>query len=252
MALGSLFDPFARYYDLDYGGETSDLLFWSELARSTAGPILELGCGTGRILGRLAPLKIPLLGVDISQEMIDLARSRLGTFPHVRLVRSDMTALPFDDLSGVIYLSADTFLLLDQEDRQRFGLIHWRRHLTPKGRICIDIFNPFAHGNLDGGGECVLAWSRTTEPGVTVTKWVAKYSEPATQRQEVHFFYDEVDRQGQLRRTVASFGFRFVFASEMRLLLEAAGYQNVQLFGDYELREYSVNSERMIFIADNA
>ena len=73
----SQFDAFARYYDADYGAIDDDLSFYRELAQRTGGPVLEVMCGSGRLLLPLARAGLRLAGVDVSGAMLDLARERL-------------------------------------------------------------------------------------------------------------------------------------------------------------------------------
>jgi SAM-dependent methyltransferase len=93
--------------------------FWRRLALDARGAILELGCGTGRLLDPLARAGVRVVGVDRSGPMLDLARARLGARltrpgvharrgipPSVRLVRADIRALPFRDGAGFALVMA--------------------------------------------------------------------------------------------------------------------------------------------------
>ncbi|NTU82301.1 MAG: class I SAM-dependent methyltransferase, partial [Chloroflexales bacterium] len=68
------YDPFARYYDADFRDYLEDLPFYHELARRTGGPLLELMCGTGRVLLPLAEAGYSITGVDSSPAMLSIAR----------------------------------------------------------------------------------------------------------------------------------------------------------------------------------
>jgi SAM-dependent methyltransferase len=243
------FDRIAPFYDLDYAGVTDDLLFYRELVRATGGPVLEAGCGTGRVLAALADAGVPLLGIDRSEAMLARARARLGNAAHVRTCRADLARLDLDERFAFAFCTADTFLLLDDRDRQRAALARLHDHLRPAGLLALDVFNPFAGDHLTAGGELVLDWVREDPERGTVTKTVARRTDFAAQRQSVTVFYDTVDREGLLRRVVATFGFRFIFRDELCLMLEAAGLRVEQVFGDYDLRGFDGASERMIFLA---
>ena len=66
MVLMADFDSFARFYDLDYDSFQDDVAFYLGLAEHTGGPLLELGCGTGRLLIPLARAGFEITGVDLS------------------------------------------------------------------------------------------------------------------------------------------------------------------------------------------
>src|SRR5215213_6061594 len=90
------FDRFARFYDEDYRNYNDDVEAIVHLAQEMDGPVLELGCGTGRLLVPLAVTGLPVTGVDISPALLEQARAKLATVPHgdlVTLVQGDLRQL---------------------------------------------------------------------------------------------------------------------------------------------------------------
>src|SRR6478609_1434357 len=71
------FDRFARFYDDDYRDYTDDIEAITHLAKQCGNPVLELGCGTGRVLLALAMARCTVTGVDISPALLDVARGKL-------------------------------------------------------------------------------------------------------------------------------------------------------------------------------
>src|SRR4051812_14455968 len=92
-------DDYARFYDWENARTLGrrDVPFWKTMAAQSAGRVLELGCGTGRITLPLARSGAHVVGIDRSAPMLDRARRRLkrARLPHVHLVRSDIRMLPF-------------------------------------------------------------------------------------------------------------------------------------------------------------
>ncbi|MBI1876091.1 MAG: class I SAM-dependent methyltransferase [Acidobacteria bacterium] len=93
-------DAYARFYDWENARTMGrrDVAFWQRLAARSAGPVLELGCGTGRVAVPVARRGARVVGVDRSTEMLARARARaqrarLGS--HLTLVRADICHLPF-------------------------------------------------------------------------------------------------------------------------------------------------------------
>ena len=72
-------DEYAPFYDWENARTVArrDVPFWQRLAAAQDGPVLELGCGTGRISLPLARAGIPLVGIDRSEPMLARARQRL-------------------------------------------------------------------------------------------------------------------------------------------------------------------------------
>src|SRR5688572_29474572 len=97
----------APFYDAELA-DRDDLEFWRELAgRHQGARVLELGAGSGRVTAALAPSAGVLVGLDISPELLQLARPRLAAWPHARLVQADMLALPFREPFDLIVAADD-------------------------------------------------------------------------------------------------------------------------------------------------
>ena len=78
----STYDPFAEIYDEWAAVMTEDVAFYVELAREADGPIVELGVGTGRVAIPVArETGRPILGIDSSPAMLDLARRAVAAQP---------------------------------------------------------------------------------------------------------------------------------------------------------------------------
>ena len=93
-------DDYAPFYDWENAQtvQRRDVAFWQRLAAAQGGPVLELGCGTGRIAMPVARAGAHIVGIDRSDEMLArarkrIARARLGG--RVMLVRGDIRDLPF-------------------------------------------------------------------------------------------------------------------------------------------------------------
>lgn len=71
------FDRIARFYDYENKGYVKDIPFYLEYAKNCGGEVLELGCGTGRILIPMAKAGITITGLDISGEMLKIARDKV-------------------------------------------------------------------------------------------------------------------------------------------------------------------------------
>lgn len=95
-------DEYAPFYDWENARTLGrrDVPFWRRLASKSPGPVLELGCGTGRVTVPLAREGVRIVGVDRSAEMLARARQRkrrMRRHAAVHLVRADIRSLPFPD-----------------------------------------------------------------------------------------------------------------------------------------------------------
>src|SRR5919201_1392064 len=109
-------DEYAPFYDWENARTVGrrDVPFWRRLALAARGPVLELGCGTGRVTLPLARAGVRIVGIDRSAPMLERARARASRaggargFSRARsrspegsrsipFVRGDIRQLPFAD-----------------------------------------------------------------------------------------------------------------------------------------------------------
>ncbi len=246
-------DPYAAvapFYDLEYEGYDADLTLYLELARRAGGPILELGCGTGRVALALAREGYRVVGIDNSPAMLARAEAKLS--PQLRdrvaFIRADMAAFDLEERFGLAIIPLGTFGHLTSPAAQRRCLETVRRHLGPNGRLALDLPNPIAPGFLDDDPALVLHWVRV-EDGRTLSKYISRRVDPAQQLERFTCFYDETGPSGDLKRTVFTYELGFLFRREAEYLLGLAGFEVEQVWGDYDLGPYHQSAERMIILA---
>ena len=142
---------FVRAYDAFYAVGAppiaGDIAFYDRLARATGGPVLELGCGTGRIALALAQAGLSVTGVDVSAGMLALARrksERLAAAANSRLalVEGDMAQLDLGRHFGTAFIAFRSFQHLLTVDEQRATLTGVHRRLRPDGRLALHLFDP--------------------------------------------------------------------------------------------------------------
>lgn len=247
------YDPFARFYDLFYGGMADDLPMYRDFALAANGPILELGCGTGRVLIPLAQEGHRLTGLDSSPAMLERARAKAqaaGVAERVRLVQGDMCAFQLPDSFNLAIIPINTFMHCHSLERQLACLRCVRRHLAPGGQLVIDLFHPDLQTLLESDGRLLLR-GEVVDPdsGHTLQHYATRRVELATQTQHTTFIIDEIDASGAVRRSLFPFRMRFVYRYEMELLLRLAGYSLEAVYGSYDLEPFDSDSEKMIFVA---
>ncbi len=124
----------ADYYDyVPAYAERSDVAFFVDMARDSGGPVLELGCGTGRVLLPTARAGIAITGLDLSPGMLRILRGRLAAEPpdvqaRVRLVEGDMRSF---DLGQTVRPGHPPLPAVPAPDHRRGGAGVPRRHPAP-------------------------------------------------------------------------------------------------------------------------
>lgn len=138
-------DP--AYYTKTYRDRLEDVRFYTDLAVSRGGPVLEYGCGNGRIAVPIARHGIEVVGVDLSAAMLADLRERLRREPPqvqklMRLRRGDMRSVRLRRRFPLVLCTFNAFLhLYTRQDVERF-LARVREHLEPGGELCFDLSIP--------------------------------------------------------------------------------------------------------------
>src|SRR5262249_53589917 len=126
-----------------------DVRYYAELAIARGGPVLEYGCGNGRITLAIARAGVSVVGVDRSAAMLGDLRRRLACEPapvgkRVELRRGDMRRLVLGRRFPLVICPFNAFLhLYARRDVERF-LARVRAHLRSRGELVFDISIPDA------------------------------------------------------------------------------------------------------------
>jgi len=244
-----IYERIAELYDWEHDRYDEDLAFYRALAKRTGGPILELGCGTGRVLADLASQGHHCIGVDASPAMLARARQRLST----EGIDADLIEAPMQEFTvprtvSLAVIALDSFGHLSDQLDQLAALIEVHSALETDGVLVIDVSNGNNRG--DGRDELVHHITAESDDGESViTKWVNRASDSSEQMDDLTYWYDVTGPDGILHRTTVQFALRYFTRFEMTLLLERAGFAGEALYGSYDLEQFSAQSERLIVVA---
>jgi SAM-dependent methyltransferase len=247
------YDDMVRFYEMEHETFLEDLALYQGFAARCGGPLLELGCGTGRLFIPLAQVGFEVTGVDCSAPMLACARRKMTVVPtsvvsKITLIQGDMRSACVRAHFPMVFIPLNTFVhLLTRQDQQR-ALAVVAHHLSPEGRLIIDLANPALLLDLPQPLTLRRRWE-DEESGETIIKFTSAHFDPASQLEELILMYDVIDADGKLTRSVYPFTLRYTYRHEMELLLELAGLRTEACYGSYELAPYGTQSERMIFVA---
>jgi SAM-dependent methyltransferase len=239
--------------DLDWGGFGDDLLFYESLARRCDGPLLELGCGTGRVALPLARAGFDVTGIDLSEAALAFARCKAERehMERLRLERADMRDFELGRRFELVFAGFGAFHHLLTPDDQLACLRCVERHLTPGGLFVCDL-RPLREDDWDEGASVPLLhdWTRPL-PGSdqTVMKFRSIAIDRPRQLQRETHLYDIVSPNGALRRVTTTVDLRFSSRYEMEGLLREAGLELDRFYGDFDLSPYDDESELVITVA---
>ena len=266
------YDDWADIYDSVYAYLDHDLAFYLGQANRSSGPVLELGCGTGRVSLALAEAGIDVTGVDISPRMIERATAKAkqrGLSGKATFVVGDMLDVqvgelgdirqaaerPDDGSNGVFAMVCLPFRsfqsMLTVED-QREALENAASHLRADGVLVMDVFAPDLEQLGNPRDEAVPFHVRDVDlpEGGTIVVWGQNLWDPLSQTNSARLIIEELDASGlMLRRLYRDFDLRYTFRYEMEHLLELSGFEVEAVYGDFDGGEVTEQSDDIVWVA---
>jgi len=247
------YDQIAPFYDVEHARFDEDIDLYMNFAELRGGPLLELACGSGRLLLPLAHAGYEITGVDTSAAMLDLARHALeteGVATRCTLARQDMCALQLGKKFHMAFIALGSFGHVIRRKAQQEALAAIRAHLTSSGTFILDISNEDARYMESMGGQMLHQGTWQLDDSNMVTHFISPASSPTKHLLDLTHFYD-IHKQGEsVRRTITQTQLYLFERNEAELLLEQAGFAVKDVYGNYDLSQYEHGSPRMIFVAE--
>ncbi len=246
----------AAFYDYYSTGLEGDVEFYVEEAQKAGSPVLEIGCGTGRILIPVAESGLTIVGLDYAPAMLSIARKKIsrlstGTQQRIELVEGDMRNFSLGQRFKLIMIPYRAFLhlLTPEEQRQALGCI--REHLTDDGHLILNIFDPRLDIIVAHCGPSGATMNKDSEfihfdRGHRVMVWDSRQYDPEHQMIEQYFIFEELDNEGRvISKTYSLYTLRYIYRYEMQYLLELCGYRIEALYGDFQRGPFRYGGEQI-------
>ena len=237
----------------------ADVTFYVDEARASAGNVLEVGCGTGRVLIPTARADIAIDGLDESADMLSacarkLEREATEVRQRVELHQSD--ARDFELRKSFALVTAPFRVMQHQitiDDQLRF-LAAVKRHLRPNGRFVFDVFNPSfaALVSADGTEREDVPETRLPDGRSFRRTGRVKSVRFIEQVSEIELIYYVTDAAGgKTQRNVQSFDMRWYLREELTHLLARAGFSVAALYGDFDRSPLTDASKEIVVVAES-
>ncbi len=226
--------------------ERQDVSFFVEAAKEADGRVLELGCGTGRVLIPTARAGVEITGLDASRHMLAVCKIRLQeesaeVQSRVKLVEGDMRDFSMDRSFSLITIPFRPFQHLTTVEDQLDCLGSIQRHLKPGGRLILDLFNPSLEAlTRDNLGQEIADEPEFSMPDGRKVKRSSKIvsRDHFNQLTKVELIYDVTYRDGREERLIHAFPMRYLYRFEAEHLLARAGFEVENVYADYDKRPY--------------
>jgi SAM-dependent methyltransferase len=234
-------------YHAHHSRYTEDLPFWLGLADQMGAPVLELGCGTGRVLVPLAQAGYRIFGMDHDLAMLRFLMGRVKPAePRPLLVASDLTRFNLALRFPLIILPCNTYSTLRENERLAcLGCVH--RHLKPDGRFAVSIPNPRRLENLPARSasevEDEFLHPETGNPVQVSSAW-----RRTKDTFQVTWTYDQLYPDGKVDRHLTKTIHQLLSVDRYLDEMRAARLEVTDLYGDFDRSPYDGESPYLIVV----
>ena len=231
-------------YDLMYAGFVTDVGVIVDEARAADGPVLEVACGSGRLLVPLLEAGVDADGLDYDPPMLDALRAKLALRGlRTGLHEADMREFTLPRKYALVVIGFNSFLHnLTQEDQIR-TLRRCREHLAPGGHLALMIFHPSAQKLLSFDGSPAVSIEVALDDGNRIRVIDSVTADRVAQINDVRRRYERIDPDDRIVETRdMAFELRYVYTPEMALLLRLAGFTRMEVCSPFA----KWNGERLV------
>ena len=241
--------------------DTPELAFYEKQIEEFGQPVLDVACGTGRLLLPLLRAGIDIDGCDISRDMLQYCLQRVqqeGLQAH--LIEQPMHAFEMPRQYKTIYICG-SFGLAGSRGNDLETLRCCYNHLQSNGALIFNIQAEYAWSDVwqmwlkENRQNLPQAWPQEGSRRVAAdgSENVAYFRmvdiDPLEQCYTRQVRLEKWENNELVRSEEYSLRGNMYFKNEVKLMLEVAGFENIAIYGDYEYEPVTANHKEIIFIA---
>jgi SAM-dependent methyltransferase len=248
----------AKYYDGAYAAKQDlvDLPFYLDLATQSRGPVLEIACGTGRVLLPVARKGIEICGVDNALSMLDVLKENLAQEPdevrqRITVQEGDMRTFRLNRTFPLVMIPFRPMQHMFTVEDQVAALKTAAAHLTDQGTLAFDVFYPKFEMIWIKVGEEVpeMEWASSSDPTKIVRRFFRKDSiDKINQIFSFTFIFRTYESGKLIQEETEPFRLCYYTYPHLRALFRLAGLEPIAEYGSFAKTPLDNTAEQMIFL----
>jgi len=262
MSAVDTYHVIAKYYDGAYAAKQDlvDLPFYLDLAEQSRGPVLEIACGTGRVLLPIARKGIDICGVDNSQPMLEVLNQNLASEPQdvrarITVHQGDMRTFRLNLKFPLVMIPFRPMQHMFTVEDQAAALKTAAAHLTDTGILALDVFYPKFEMIWTRVGEEVpeMEWTLPSDPTKLVRRFFRKDAiDKINQIFSFTFIFRTYQSGDLILEETEAFHLGYYTYPHLRALFKLAGLEPVAEYGSFAKTPLDNSAEQMIFLLRKA
>ena len=221
-----------NFYDIINAEYVEDKKFYLDKIRNAKGPVLEIGCGTGRIFCEAFKSGADIYGIDQSVLMLEKLKEKIDKSAHYRVQVIDALEYKPKNKFNLIIAPFRMFMhILTVEDQLKF-MSNVYENLEDNCEFVFNVFNPHL-GRIQTGDKENLRFEGEYALGRILKFYDSSKPDVINQCQHVTFRF-EWDEDGEIRVGSFSFPMRYSFRFELQHLVERAGFKSFNIYRDFD------------------
>ncbi|HEY4049170.1 MAG TPA: class I SAM-dependent methyltransferase [Acidobacteriaceae bacterium] len=242
----------AEYYDSFHSNRREDVEFWTNVASRIGGPVLEIGCGTGRVALEIARSGIDVYGVDQSEAILDVFRRKLTREPEdvqrrVRLHLGDMRAFELGQQFSLALMPFRPLQHMLSLEEQIAAFQNARRHLKAGGILGFDVFFPnfSLFDEPDGVEKPEREW--LDQEGRTIRRFFLRHRvDKVNQVIYASFIFRTYAGRELISEETSPLNMSYYTYPHLRLLLKLTHFEASEEYGSFALDPITKQQEMII------
>ena len=256
------YEILASHYDTGYCSKQDlvDVPFYVDVARKCGGPVLEIACGTGRVLLPIAREGIEIAGVDNSESMLTILRRNLAREPRevrerVTVHEGDMRDFRLAQKFPLVIIPFRPLQHMYTVQDQVAALTTAAFHAAEGGRLVFDVFFPNFEGIAANIGKEILdlEWTVDGEPPKVVRRYFRKKSYDKVQQTfGGEFVFRTYEGDNLILEETGPLKMSYYTYQQLRALLLLAGLEPVEEYGSFGRESLDNEAREMIFVVQKS
>jgi SAM-dependent methyltransferase len=241
-------------YDLDQRDNlVVDIPFYLEYAKKQQGNILELGCGTGRVSIELAKAGYEVTGLDLSEPMLEIYKSKTKKLPQnirekITLINGNMANFTINNKFSLIIAPFRAFQALTDDNDIKNCLKCIKSHLDKDGLFIINVFRPYKEMDESWIFPETIQWERDDEKNGTHVIKKHRGDKIDVKNQIIYpsFIYEIIDKDGNTEKHYEHLALKYYYYEQLINILKENGFKILEEYGWYDKSQIENNRELII------